>query len=40
MIENYKRLYYKMSTYYPPYKSCSNNIKVASDLTNYEFKKN
>ena len=35
MIENYKRLYYKMSTYYPPYKSSSNNIKVELDLTNY-----
>ena len=34
MIENYKRLYYKMSTYYPPYKSSSNNIKVELDLTN------
>ena len=28
MIENYKRVYYKMSTYYPPYKSSSNNITV------------
>ena len=27
MIKNYKMLYYKMS-YYPPYKSSSNNIKV------------
>ena len=27
MTENYKRLYYKMS-YYPPYKSSSNDIKV------------
>ena len=35
MIENYKRVYYKMSTYYPPYKSSSNNIKVELDLTNY-----
>ena len=34
MIENYKRLYYKMSTYYPPHKSSSNNIKVELDLTN------
>ena len=34
MIENYKRVYYKMS-YYPPYKSSSNNIKVKLDLTNY-----
>ena len=35
MIENYKRLYYKMSTYYPLYKSSSNNIKGELDLTNY-----
>ena len=34
MTENYKRLHYKMS-YYPPYKSSSNNIKVQLDLTNY-----
>ena len=38
MIENYKRLYYKMSTYYPPYKSSSNNIKVELDLANYATK--
>ena len=38
MIENYRRLYYKMSTYYPPYKSSSNNIKVELDLTNYATK--
>ena len=38
MIENYKRLYYNMSTYYPPYKSSSNNIKVELDLTNYATK--
>ena len=38
MIENYKRLYYKMSTFYPPYKSSSNNIKVELDLTNYATK--
>ena len=38
MIENYKRVYYKMS-YYPPYKSSSNNIKVELDLTNYATKK-
>ena len=38
MIENYKRLYYKMSTYYSPYKSSSNNIKVELDLTNYATK--
>ena len=37
MIENYKRVYYKMS-YYPPYKSSSNNIKVEIDLTNYATK--
>ena len=38
MIENYKNLYYKMSTYYPPYKSSSNNIKVELDLSNYATK--
>ena len=38
MIKNYKRAYYKMSTYYPPYKSSSNNIKVELDLTNYATK--
>ena len=37
MIENYKRVYYKMS-YYPPYKSSSNYIKVELDLTNYATK--
>ena len=37
MMENYKRVYYKMS-YYPPYKSSSNNIKVKLDLTNYATK--
>ena len=37
MIENYKRVYYKMS-YYPPYKSSSNNVKVELDLTNYATK--
>ena len=37
MIENYKRVYYKLS-YYPPYKSSSNNIKVELDLTNYTTK--
>ena len=37
MIENYKRVYYKMS-YYPPYKSSSNKIKVELDLTNYATK--
>ena len=34
MTENYKRVYYKMS-YYSPYKSSRNNIKVELDLTNY-----
>ena len=38
MIENYKSVYYKMSIYYPPYKSSSNNIKVELDLTNYATK--
>ena len=37
MTENCKRVYYKMS-YYPPYKSSSNNIKVELDLTNYATK--
>ena len=37
MIENYKRVYYKMS-YDPPYKSSSNNIKVKLYLTNYATK--
>ena len=27
-----------MSTYYPPHKSSSNNIKVELDLTNYATK--
>ena len=27
-----------MSTYYPPYKSSSNNIKLELDLTNYATK--
>ena len=31
MTENYKRVYYKMS-YYPQYKSSSNNIKVELEL--------
>ena len=34
MIENCKRLYYKMSIYYPPYKSSSQNIKAELDLAN------
>ena len=37
MIENYKRVHYKMS-YYPPYKSSSSNVKVELDLTNYATK--
>ena len=37
-IKNYKRVYYKMSTYYPPYKSSSQNIKVEFDLPNYATK--
>ena len=36
-IENYKRVYYEMG-YYPPYKSCSSNVKVKLDLTNYATK--
>ena len=35
MTENYKRVYYKMTTYYPPYKSSSSNVKLELDLTNY-----
>ena len=38
MIENYKRVYYEMSTYCPPYKSSSINIKVELDLANYATK--
>ena len=37
MTQNYKRVYYKMS-YYPPYKSSSNNIKVELYLSNYATK--
>ena len=37
MIKNYKILYYKTS-YYPPYKSSSNNVKVELDLSNYATK--
>ena len=37
MINNYKRVFYKIS-YYPPYKSSSNNVKVELDLTNYPTK--
>ena len=35
MIKNYRKLNYKMSAYYPPYRSSSNNIKVELDLANY-----
>ena len=38
MIKNYKRVYYKMSTYYPLCKSSNNNIKVELDLINYATK--
>ena len=38
MIKNYKRVYYKMSTYYPPYKSSSQNVKVELYLTSYATK--
>ena len=38
MIKNYKKLNYKMSAYYPPYRSSSNNIKVELDLANYTTK--
>ena len=38
MIKNYKKLSYKMSAYYPPYRSSSNNIKVELDLANYATK--
>ena len=38
MIKNYKKLNYKMSAYYPPYRSSSNNVKVELNLTNYATK--
>ena len=38
MIKNYKKLNYKMSAYYPPYRSSSNNVKIELDLTNYATK--
>ena len=38
MIKNYKRVNYKMSTYYPPYKISSSNVKVELHLTNYATK--
>ena len=37
MIENYKRVYYKVS-YYPSYKNSGQNVKVELDLTNYATK--
>ena len=37
MIENYKRVYYKMS-YYPLYNISSSNVKVELHLTNYATK--
>ena len=36
--KNYIKLNYKMSAYYPPYRSSSNNIKVELDLANYATK--
>ena len=33
-----RKRYYKMSQYYPPYKSSSNNIKVELNLANYATK--
>ena len=38
MIKNYERVYYKMNTYYPPYKSSSSNVKVELHLSNYATK--
>ena len=38
MIKNCKKLNYKMSAYYPPYRSSSNNVKAELDLTNYTTK--
>ena len=38
MIKNCKKLNYKMSAYYPPHRSSSNNVKVEIDLTNYATK--
>ena len=38
MIKNYEKLNYKISAYYPPYRSSSNNVKVELDLTNYATK--
>ena len=38
MIKNCKKLNYRMSAYYPPYRNSSNNVKVELDLTNYATK--
>ena len=38
MIKNYKKINYKISAYYPPYRSSSNNVKLELDLTNYATK--
>ena len=38
MIKNYNKLSYKMSAYYPPYRSSSDNVKVELDLSNYATK--
>ena len=38
MIENYKRLNYKISNYFPPYNNSSESIKVELDLSNYATK--
>ena len=38
MIKNYKKLNYKMSAYYPPYRCFSNNIKAELDFVNYTTK--
>ena len=38
LVQRKVKRYYKMSQNYPPYKSCSNNIKVELDLANYATK--
>ena len=38
MIKNYRKLNYKMSAYYPLFRSSSNNIQVELDLANYATK--
>ena len=38
MIENHKRLNYKMSYYFPPYNNSSGNIKVELNLSNFAAK--